>query len=61
MIGIMINYKVMEYWFDNIEKISIESHICQSEESKKEIQKFLSEIKMSISKICGFYTITLFI
>ena len=38
------NYdKLMEYWFDNIEKISIESHICQSEESKKEIQKFLSE------------------
>ena len=30
------NYdKLMEYWFDNIEKISIESHICQSEESKK--------------------------
>lgn len=27
--------KLSEYWFDNIEKIQIESHISQSEESEK--------------------------
>ena len=37
------NYdKLSEYWFDNMEKIQIESHISQSEESKKEIDKFFS-------------------
>ena len=35
--------KLSEYWFDNIEKIQIESHISQSEESEKEIDKFFSQ------------------
>ena len=38
------NYdKLSEYWFDNMEKIQIESHISQSEESQKEIEKFFSQ------------------
>ena len=49
------NYdKLLEYWFDNIEKIQIESHICQSEESLKEIKKFFSQndIPSNICLIC---------
>ena len=38
------NYdKLMEYWFDNMEKIQIESHTMQSEESTKEIEKYFSQ------------------
>ena len=43
--------KLSEYWFDNIEKIQIESHISQSEESEKEIDKFFSQNNI-ISNTC---------
>ena len=44
------NYdKLMEYWFDNIEKIKIESHIEQSEESIKEIKEYFSNNKLPIN------------
>ena len=40
------NYdKLMEYWFDNIEKIKIDSHIEQSEDSIKAISKYFSNNK----------------
>ena len=38
------NYdKLSEYWFDNMEKIKIESHIEQSEESTKAIKDYFSQ------------------
>ena len=40
------NYdKLMEYWFDNIEKIKIDSHIEQSEDSIKAISKYFTNNK----------------
>ena len=39
--------KLSEYWFDTMEKIQIESHITQSEESKKEIEKFFQKNNVS--------------
>ena len=49
------NYdKLMEYWFDNIEKIKIESHIEQSEESIKKIKEYISknDFSQNICPIC---------
>ena len=49
------NYdKLMEYWFDNMEKIKIESHIEQSEESLKKINEYISKDDYSpnICPIC---------
>ena len=43
--------KLSEYWFDNMEKIQIESHITQSEESKKEIENFFQKNNLP-SNIC---------
>ena len=37
--------KLSEYWFDNMEKIQIESHITQSEESKKEIENLIQKMQ----------------
>ena len=44
----------MEYWFDNIEKIKIESHIEQSEESIKKIKEYISknDFSQNICPIC---------
>ena len=49
------NYdKLMEYWFDNMEKIKIESHIEQSDESIKKIKEYISQNDYSpnICQIC---------
>ena len=49
---VLVNYnwnydKLIEEWFDNMEKIKISSHIEQSEESKKKIEEFISNNNIS--------------
>ena len=49
------NYdKLLEDWFDNIDKISIESHISQSKESEEKIKNFIehNNISENICPIC---------